>query len=79
MAALPSMDEILREITKIEKTKIDGFTTADLAKATGRCRNWCQSKVRYLIDIGKVEYAGTVNSTTIDNRMCKISIYRVIK
>lgn len=78
MPKLPSIEEILKEINRLNDEKVDGFTTRDLMDYTGKPEKWCQHKIRELIKSNFLEYAGRVNVPTIDNRMCGVPAYRII-
>jgi len=79
MPKLPSMDEIIIEINRIQEKNTEGFTTKNLMDSTGHSRNWCNEKIRALMEVGKIECAGRVRSFTIDGRSCQVPVYMAIK
>jgi len=57
-----------------------GFTVRELAKRTGKTANQVRNKLRGMIEVGKVEFAGRRREPNVmDDGHCNVPVYRSVK
>lgn len=72
-----AFDEVLAEIEKLTEANPDGWTVAEMARATGHGRNWCREKLADLVAENKAQCVGRAKRTMIDGRRCFVPVYKL--
>lgn len=73
------LDEWLKELTEYKHQSADGFTSAEMAKTSGKSLAWTRTMMRKAFDEGRITMVGTRESTRIDGKPCWVPVYQIVK
>ena len=74
-----TLEELSAEVEKLYGDSPEGFTTAEMADATGKSQWACSRLLRTLIKNGRAECTGRKRGKKIDGSAAWIPTYRLIK
>lgn len=74
-----TVEEIFAELRQIEKKNTDGFSVKELALKLDMSEISVRKLINKSIENGKIEYVGDYQRPSIDKRMRRVPIYRLVK
>ena len=71
-------DEVLADLAKLQDEIPEGFTTGEMSEATGMGRGLCRKKIKSLVAMGRLEFAGRKKVMAIDGVSRPVPVYRLV-
>lgn len=76
------MDEVLAELSRLERSVPDGpagFTARELADAIGLVVSASHKRINEMVRSGRVSFVGHRSALNIAGRRCRIPVYRMVE